>query len=111
MSAATPAGCGCPDPLVVAVPGAPGAAGNNGSAGTDGTNGTNGVNAYTTTTQYLLIPHVGATVTVTVASSAWAAVGQNVFVSDGTNVANFNVTSASTGRLPTSPKPTASLRM
>ena len=85
--ATVPNNCACPSPAVVAVPGVQGDPGDPGAAGT------NGVNAYTVTTAGLTIPATGSTVSIAVAILSWMVVGQNVFVSDGTNFANFQVTS------------------
>lgn len=78
--------CPCPSPEVVAVPGA------QGSTGPAGTNGTNGVNSFTVTTATVTIPATASTVVASVANNSWMVVGQNLFVSDGTNLANFQVT-------------------
>lgn len=64
----------CPEATTTDIPGP------QGPAGADGTNGTDGINAYTTVTVPFLMPGYGLTVDVTVASSAWAAVGQAVFL-------------------------------
>lgn len=45
-----------------------------------GTPGTNGVNAYTVTTVNFTTPTVGTSVNITVQSSSWASVGQNVYI-------------------------------
>lgn len=63
-----------------------------GQPGTDGAAGTNGVNAYTVTTANLTIPTTGSTVAIAVANTSWISVGQFLFVSDGTNLAHFQVT-------------------
>jgi hypothetical protein len=64
--------------------GTPGPQGNPGPPGANGTNGTNGLNAFTTVTAPGFVqPLVGATVSVPVTSSAWAALGQPVFVASG----------------------------
>jgi len=86
MSNTNPNNCACPPVEVVTVPGV------QGSTGPAGTNGTNGINSYTVTTAGLTIPTTGTTVQIGVANAQWAVVGQNVFVSDGTNLANFQVT-------------------
>ena len=78
--------CGCPTPVVVDVPGTEGEPGAAGAAGTDG------VNSFTVTTASLTIPTTASTVPIAVANLSWMVVGQNVFVSDGTNLANFQVT-------------------
>jgi len=70
--------CGeCPDGFPATTPGPAGA------AGAAGTNGTNGTNAFTTTTAGYTQPAVAATVSVAVATSAWAVIGQVVYVQNG----------------------------
>jgi len=86
MSTTNPNPCACPSPDVVAVPGVQGA------PGAPGSNGTNGVNAYTVTTQNFTIPTTGSTGTVSVANVSWMVVGQFLFISDGTNLAHFQIT-------------------
>lgn len=81
----------CPT-VTVNVPGAPGT---NGAAGAAGAAG---INAFTITTGNFTIPALNANVTVSVANSSWAGIGQNVFVSDGTHLANFSVTSVPDGQ-------------
>lgn len=68
----------------------PGSAGSNGSQGDPGTNG---VNAYTVTTDAITLPASPGPVTLpaTFATTAWMAVGQVIFISDGTNWAHFQV--------------------
>jgi hypothetical protein len=86
MSAIGDCSCGCPIPAPVNIPGTPGNKGN------PGTNGSSGVDAFTITTQIVNIPAVvGNTVTFPVANSVWMAIGQNIIVSDGTNIGNFQV--------------------
>lgn len=87
MSSTNQNNCACPSIEVVQVPGVQGA------TGAAGQNGTNGVNAYTVTNATLTIPTTGTTVQIGVANVSWCVVGQNLFVSDGTNLANFQVTS------------------
>ncbi len=53
-----------------------------GPQGDPGTNGTDGVNAFSFTTADFTVPAIGDNVTVFVTSSAWASIGQNVFVED-----------------------------
>lgn len=67
----------CDETVNVAVPGPTGA------AGAAGTNGTNGINAFTDTTADFTQPAVGANVTISVGTSAWAVVGQDIFVEGG----------------------------
>ena len=55
--------------------------------------GSAGNNAYTTTTANFTVPAIGSTVTISVGSTAWMAVGQKVFASDGTDFGNFEVQS------------------
>jgi hypothetical protein len=83
MSRAVCHQCGCPTPEVVEIPGAPGEM---------GAAGANGINAYTSSTSDFVIPACGATVPVSVANISWMVIGQNIFASDGTNFANFQVT-------------------
>lgn len=64
-----------------------------GPAGAMGTGGSNGINAFTITTATFVLPASMGTVTVLVGSSLWMAVGQNLFISDGTNLGNFKVVS------------------
>jgi len=78
--------CPCPPNEVVQVPGV------QGQPGTPGAAGTNGVNAYTVTTANLTIPATNSTTTIAVANVSWMAVGQFLFISDGTNLAHFQVT-------------------
>lgn len=68
----------------------PGTGGPTGPAGADGTDG---VNAFTTLTADFTIPAVGANASATVANNSWAAIGQAVFLSDGTDVGTFEVVS------------------
>lgn len=76
--------CGCVVSEITNVPGTP---------GTPGAAGANGQNAFTLTTANFNLPAANSNVTVAVASSIWMAVGQNVIVSDGTNLGNFQVVS------------------
>lgn len=66
----------CPDVEVINVPGA------QGTAGADGADGTDGVNGYAivAATETDVVPAIGGTVTVTVDSSDWIAVGMNVYI-------------------------------
>lgn len=86
MSTTNPNPCACPSPEVIQVPGV------QGNPGTPGAAGTNGVNAYTVTTANLTIPTTGSTTTIAVANVSWMVVGQFLFISDGTNLAHFQVT-------------------
>jgi hypothetical protein len=77
----------CCSPCVAPVPAqVPGPEGPN---GLNGTNGLNGGNAYTVTTAGFTVPAVVAAVTVAVASTAWMATGQIVFIP---GAGNFSVT-------------------
>lgn len=60
-----------------------GETGATGATGSTGSAGANGVNAFTTSTSSFVQPSIGATVTVPVVTSAWASVGQNVFIEGG----------------------------
>jgi hypothetical protein len=55
--------------------------------------GSNGINAFTITTAALTLPAAMGTVTALVGSSLFMAVGEPLFLSDGTNQANFKVVS------------------
>ncbi len=55
----------CPEPITTSIPGAPG------SDGADGAAGAAGANAFTTCDSFVM-PALGANVTITVVSSAWA---------------------------------------
>lgn len=72
----------CTTPVTTNIPGTPGA------QGPAGTNGTNGINSYTVTTANFLTPATNASVTIQVASSAWAIVGEPVAIANGTNTAD-----------------------
>ena len=76
----------CPTPPVN-VPGAEGPAGSNGQDGSDG------VSAFTVTTSDFSLPSANGSVTASVANSSWMVPGENVFISDGTQKANFRVSS------------------
>lgn len=80
--------CNCVNPTVVEIPGSPG------EPCTPCADGDPGVNAYTTLTSSSSIPVVvGNSTTYAVANSAWMAIGQKIFVSDGTNQGTFDVLS------------------
>lgn len=64
----------CDEPVVTNVPGTPGA------DGAPGTNGTNGINAFTALTAQFTMPGELDTVVADVVTSAWATIGQVVFV-------------------------------
>lgn len=95
MSAATNCACPCSDPTVVEIPGTPGADGSPGAAGSDG------INAYTTSTFAITLPAAAGAVTspaiCTFVSTAWMAVGQKIFISDGTNFGTFQVVTLPSG--------------
>ena len=78
--------CPCPSPEIVAIPGA------QGGTGQAGANGANGINAFSATTQNFTIPATNSTVAVPVSQVAWNVVGEYLFVSDGVNLAHFQVT-------------------
>lgn len=66
--------------------------------GAPGSDGTDGGNAFTLTTAGFVVPAANANVSnpdgfVHVASTAWMGVGQNVFISDGTDFGTFQVIS------------------
>lgn len=84
---AIPANCACPTPVVTEVPGVQGVA---------GANGANGVNAYTITSANITIPATGSTVVASMANVSWMAIGQIIFISDGTNLSHFQVTALQT---------------
>lgn len=85
-SCCTPA---CTDTELIQVPGVQGI---QGPAGTDGTDG---ADAFTTTTANILLPGSAGPVTVpaiqTFADTSWMAVGQKIFISDGTDWGTFEV--------------------
>lgn len=87
MSAATGCDCNCPTPEIENIPGAPG---EDGAAGADGDNG---INAYTVTTANVTLPGVAGPIVapINVGVSSWMAVGQTIFLSDGTNLAHVRV--------------------
>lgn len=76
MSSVNPCGTGCCDETVVV-----------------NTPGSAGVNAYTTTSANFTIPAIGATVNISLLDNSWMAVGQKLFISDGTDVGTFEVQS------------------
>lgn len=78
----------------------PGPAGNPGSPGTPSTvAGPAGVNAFTTLTSPFTQPAVSATVDVAVASSAWAGVGQALFIEVGGYYSVASILSSTSLRL------------
>ena len=81
--------CPCPDPTITEIPGAPGADGDPGADGADG------INAYTLTTFAITLPAAAGPVTSpatqTFVNTAWMAIGQVIFISDGTNFGTFRV--------------------
>jgi hypothetical protein len=65
-----------------------------GKPGTPGADGADGVSAFTITTSDFILPSVNGSVTIAVANSLpWMVPGENFFISDGTNLANFRVSS------------------
>lgn len=70
-----------------------GQTGATGATGSAGSNGTNGSNAYTTTTANYTQPAVSSTVSVSVGSTAWMGVGQEVYVTDGTHASYYTISS------------------
>ena len=64
-----------------------------GSTGSTGAAGSNGVNAFTITTADFVLPAAMGTVTVLVGSSLWMAIGEPIYINDGTNQGNFKVVS------------------
>jgi len=71
----------CPTSETVNIPGPEGAAGDPGAAG---------INAFTLTTADFNVPNIGGSVTIQVGTSAWATVGQNVFIE---GAGTFKITS------------------
>jgi hypothetical protein len=78
--------CNCAVPEVVNIPG---------MEGDSGPAGTNGQPAFTATTAAATFPDTATPVVVSVLNSTWMAVGQIVFLSDGTNFASCVVTAVS----------------
>lgn len=77
----------CPEAEDINIPGAVGPTGAAGAAGTNGTN------AYSFLTANLTVTSSGETgLSAAVTSSAMFAIGQTLFISDGTNFATFRVT-------------------
>lgn len=75
MSATGNCSCACHDVVNTQIPG---------SAGVD---------AFTLTTADFVIPAIAATVNVSVGDNQWMAVGQKIFISDGSDVGTFEVQS------------------
>jgi hypothetical protein len=71
--------CPCPETETVNIPGV------EGPAGTNGTDGQDGASAFTVTTDDFIIPPADGTtpVTVEVATTAWMAIGEPIFMPDG----------------------------
>lgn len=72
-----------------------------GSTGSSGVNGTNGIDAFTLTTQDFTVPAIGSTAGVSVQSSVWMVIGQQLILGAGSSgigggPANFKVTAIST---------------
>lgn len=78
-----PASC-CKTPAVVDIPGI---------QGDPGEDGSDGIDAFTTTTADFTIPAAAANVTILVVTSKPFAIGQQLFLGDGTNFGNFQVVS------------------
>lgn len=74
----------------------PGPKGDDGSNGTGGSNGTNGINAFSTLTSPFNQVASGNTVTASVGSTAWMAVGQAVFVATSGYFTVTTITNATT---------------
>lgn len=70
-----------------------------GDAGTDGSDGSNGTNAFTLTTADFVVPALGGNVTIDVADSSWAVVGQPVFVFDAGTFEVVSIPSATSLQL------------
>lgn len=64
-----------------------------GPAGAAGTNGTNGQNAFTSTSGPVY--QTSGAISISVQNASWNAVGQNIFISDGTNWGTFKITGIS----------------
>jgi len=90
MSQASSCDCPCPTELTTQIPGSPG---ENGAAGQDGADGHN---AWTVLTDALEIPNIGFGFIASVGDSSFFAIGQNIFVSDGTDSGNFTVAAVPT---------------
>jgi hypothetical protein len=71
----------CPTSETVNIPGPEGTPGDPGAAG---------INAFTLTTADFNVPNIGDSVTIQVGSSAWATVGQNIFIE---GAGTFQITS------------------
>ena len=87
MATASDCSCACPTPEIVTVPGTAGTDGAAGAAGADG------LNAYTVTTVPFSLPGTGPNPVagaVSVGISSWAALGQIIFISNGTGGGTFS---------------------
>lgn len=80
----------CDEPVSVQVPGPAGA------AGSDGVDGEDGVSAFTTTTAQFTMPAEGATVSVSVANTAWMAATQILYVTTAGYMKVSSITNATT---------------
>lgn len=80
----------CDDPTIQNVPGA------TGSSGSDGADGSDGTNSYTTTTAAFTMPAEAGTVSVSVVTTDWMAVGQVVFVENCGHMVVDSVTNVTT---------------
>jgi len=87
VSEASNCSCACPTPEVVLIPGSAGSNGSQGDPGADGQN------AFTTTTANIVLPAAAGPVVgiSSFTSTAFMAVGQVIFISDGTDWAHFRV--------------------
>jgi len=86
MSAGTECNCACPTPEITQIPGSPG------TNGTTGAQGTDGISSFTLTTSPINLPVApGPTGLVGFVTTAWMAVGQVVFISDGVDWGHFRV--------------------
>lgn len=86
----------CCNPCVATPPvNIPGTAG---APGAPGAGGAAGINAFTVLTANLTLPGApGNPATMIVANSAWAVIGENIVVGDGTNFGTFKVTALPAG--------------
>lgn len=78
--------CSCPETTVVTVPGSPGENGQDGAPGADG------ISAFTLTTEAEDVAANGASVAFSVAENSAFAIGQTIFISDGTDWGTFQIT-------------------
>lgn len=90
MSQATDCNCACPTPEIVTVPGV------EGDAGIPGVDGSNGISAFTITTEPEDVNAPLDSITFDVAQSDSFAIGQYIFISDGTDWGTFVITAIGT---------------